>query len=168
MNIFVSSDCPKKCAAYLDDKRVVKMCLETAQILSTALRANGYEGDEVYKSTHAKHPVVVWAGDTRLNYLWTLQHLQALCSEYENRYQKRHKCESMVVTFTKLAYIIPQGFQRPFKNCAANASLGVSFKDVADVHKAYRDYLHVRWQNDKREPTWYREKLLHNIDKLGS
>ena len=37
MNIFFTSDCPVKCAVYLDDKRVIKMATETAQMLSTAL-----------------------------------------------------------------------------------------------------------------------------------
>jgi hypothetical protein len=40
MNIFVTSDCPKLSAQALDNKRVVKMVLETAQLLSTAIFIN--------------------------------------------------------------------------------------------------------------------------------
>jgi hypothetical protein len=154
MNIFAVSNCPRECAQFLDDKRVVKMCLETAQILSTALRLNGYEGDNVYKKTHQKHPVVLWAAETRLNFLWLIEHLQALCSEYTRRYGKNHKCESMILDFLLLADIIPQGFQTPFANCAANQTKGISYKHVEDVNMAYRLYLNDRWDTDAREPTW--------------
>lgn len=154
MNIFATSKCPKKCAEYLDDKRVVKMCLETAQLLSTALRINGYEGDDVYKATHVNHPCTIWVAATRMNYLWTVQHLQALCSEYTKRYGKTHKCEDMIIRLLAKAQYVPAGAQLPFANCAANASLGISYKSMADTTRAYQLYLNDRWEHDKRTPTW--------------
>lgn len=41
MNIFFTDDCPYKAASNLDDKRVIKMILESAQMLCTALDAYG-------------------------------------------------------------------------------------------------------------------------------
>lgn len=155
MNIFATSNCPIESARYLDDKRVVKMCLETAQILSTALRFYGVDVDYIYKSTHVNHPANVWARETRMNYLWTVRHLQALCKEYTKRYNKEHKCEKMVLDFTMLAYKIPSGFQTQFANCAANAGLGITYKHISDVHTAYKLYLIDRWYSDVRTPTWY-------------
>jgi len=38
MNIFALSDCPKRSAEMMCDKHVVKMIIETAQLLSTAHR----------------------------------------------------------------------------------------------------------------------------------
>ena len=38
MNIFYLSESPKQCAEWAVDKHVVKMILETAQLLSTAHR----------------------------------------------------------------------------------------------------------------------------------
>lgn len=152
MNIFVTSACPKKSAAALDDKRVVKMVLESAQMLSTAINEHG--GVAPYKSTHKNHPANVWARATRANYMWLYEHFIALCREYTERYGKVHKCESYVMDFKRLATHIPEGTITMFANCAANASIGVSFKDHADVFEAYRKYLNVRWQNDKREPNW--------------
>ena len=155
MNIFVTDNCPIKSAKFLDDKRVVKMCLETAQILSSALRLNGYNGDDVYKLTHKNHPVVIWAAKTRLNYLWLLEHFHALCSEYNTRYGREHACSLKSLTFLKHAFIIPSGALLPFENCAANKSLGISYKDVYNTIEAYQLYLSERWEHDKREPTWY-------------
>jgi hypothetical protein len=60
MNIFLLDSNIKKCAQYHCDKHVVKMILESAQILSTVLRLNGV--DQGYKTTHANHPCTLWAG----------------------------------------------------------------------------------------------------------
>ena len=154
MNLFITSKCPKECAKFLDDKRVIKMCLETAQLLSTALRSHGYEGEGVYKPTHINHPCTKWVAATRMNYLWTVQHLQALCGEYTKRYGKVHKCDGMIIKFLSMAKLIPFGAQTPFVNCAANASLGISYKSMADTTRAYQLYLNDRWEHDKRTPTW--------------
>lgn len=154
MNIFVTDRCPTKCAQYLDDKRVVKMVLETAQMLSTALRECGYEGDEVYKSTHKNHPCNVWARKTQQNYLWLLRHFRALCIEYTRRYDKIHKSSYLYPAFKSYAEFIPEGEMTEFANCARNQSVGVDYTHESDVFKAYRLYLNDRWGLDKRTPTW--------------
>ena len=64
MNIFVPYPDSMKCAEALDDLRLNKMILETAQLLSTAARFHGYVGN-VYGSTHINHPCSVWARQTR-------------------------------------------------------------------------------------------------------
>lgn len=153
MNIFATSKCPVESAKFLDDKRVVKMCLETAQILATAINEHG--GEATYKSTHRNHPAVVWARATLQNYLWTFAHYIALCEEYYSRFDKVHKCESYKNEFFNGARCIPLGELTPFVNCAANKSKGVSYKHVEDVHEAYRLYLADRWETDVREPRWF-------------
>lgn len=158
MNIFVSNSCPFESARFLDDKRVVKMVLESAQMLSTAIHCVGGYGP--YKKTHVNHPCSVWARRSAENYHWLLSHFKALCNEYTRRYGKTHKCEQYLELFWKGMSIMPQGGLTPFANCAANESIGVSFKDVKDVPSAYKRYLYARWINDKREPTWYGQKLL--------
>ena len=155
MNIFVTDFCPRRCAEYLDDKRVVKMVLETAQILSTAVRAHGYNGDSVYKATHVNHPVVKWVCESRDNYMWTLKHFVALCREYTNRYGKTHKSQRLTTNFFNLAFKVPEGELTSFANCAANNEHGVSYKHIDDVYMAYKLYLCDRWESDKRSPTWY-------------
>ena len=155
MNIFATSSDPIECAKFLDDKRCVKMCLETAQILSTVLHLRGHGGP--YKPTHIHHPAVQWAAASRKNYQWTLQHFVALCDEYQARYHKVHKCKGLLKDFVLLGQqaTFPDWKQTPFVNCAANASLGISYKDIEDVHTAYKLYLSDRWDTDKRTPTWH-------------
>ena len=67
MNIFASHPDALKCAQYLDDKRVVKMVLETAQMLSTAIQLDSdYDyKDLVYKPTYANHPCNVWVRQSK-------------------------------------------------------------------------------------------------------
>lgn len=60
MNIFVVDEDPAICAEYLDDKRVVKMVLETAQMLSTALGDAGDIFDRYRECLNRK-----WATDKR-------------------------------------------------------------------------------------------------------
>ena len=60
MNIFVLHRDPKIAAQMSCDKHVVKMILETAQMLSSAARAKGAWAP--YKQTHKKHPCTLWSG----------------------------------------------------------------------------------------------------------
>lgn len=155
MNIFVTDECPYACAKNLDDKRIVKMVLETAQMLSTAVRLHGYVGTDVYKATHANHPCNVWARESKGNFIWLLDHADGLLCEYTKRFNKFHASTDTIVINRYLLSLIPPGERTPFANCAANASLGVDFKNESNVIKAYKNYLTVRWDNDKRKPTWY-------------
>lgn len=106
------------------DKHVVKMILETAQLLSTAHRVldgkqtqivvekngktrkkkvwhlNDHRNDILYSATHINHPSAVWCRQSVENYNWLVEHLFALSDEYTYRYGKRHK------TMDKLGYEI--------------------------------------------------------------
>jgi len=84
------------------DKHVVKMILETAQLLWCAhhkLRQEGWhtsvpDNIKVYRKTHENHPMAVWVRKDARNYKWTARLGLALCKEYTKRYHKIHKCES--------------------------------------------------------------------------
>ena len=90
MNIFYLSRSPVEAAKMQCDKHVVKMILETAQLLSTA-HAELDGASVAYKPTHKNHPSAVWVRSSSDHYRWTVAHLEALGSEYERRYQKIHK-----------------------------------------------------------------------------
>lgn len=107
MNIFFVNDDPYAAAEDLVDKHVVKMIVETAQLLSTAHRL--IDGDDkhfidddrqdvLYKVTHRNHPCAIWARTSIKNYLWLVDHFDGLLKEYTRRYHKIHKCESMLYT----------------------------------------------------------------------
>ena len=65
MNIFYFSDCPITSAKAQPDKMLVKMPLETAQMLCTAHRIVGSEDycneHGLYKKAYWNHPCTVWA-----------------------------------------------------------------------------------------------------------
>ena len=154
MNIFVTSQCPIESAKFLDDVRVIKMTLESAQLLSSALRLCGYTGDDVYKISHKNHPSNLWARATQGNYKWLLEHFKALCDEYTRRTGKTHASSKLLPIFEANVGLIPVGERMPFSNNARNLMKGVDFTHETDTIKAYQFYLSVRWESDKREPKW--------------
>ena len=154
MNIFVSSSCPIESAKFLDDVRSNKMCLESAQLLSSALRLCGYAGDDVYKISHKNHPSSLWCRATQGNYKWLLEHFRALCDEYTRRTGKIHASSKLLPIFERGISLIPAGERMPFSNNARNLTKGVDFTHETDTVKAYQLYLMERWNQDKREPKW--------------
>lgn len=145
MNIFAVSPDPVECAKALDNKRLVKMVLETCQLLSTAMNVTGGSGP--YKTTHVNHPCSVWVRESSGNYNWTYQHFDALLTEYTRRYGRVHKCEQYTIQLINGLCQIPVGPLTTHPNCT-------TFKHVEDVHEAYRLYMDEKWKNDKREPKW--------------
>ena len=99
MNIFYLSPCPKQSAKDQCDKHVVKMILESAQMLCTAHRfLDSHEwADEVglYKMVHKNHPSSIWVRSSVHNYTWLYVHMVALMNEYTNRYAKHHASEKL-------------------------------------------------------------------------
>lgn len=159
MNIFALDNHPVIAAENQCDKHVVKMPLESAQILSTAHRLlDGSKApDVVYKPTHSKHPCVVWVMQTQANYIWLYQHFIALCKEYKYRYNREH------LSYTKLKDIlchypknIPLGGQTPFVQAMPD---DVKNKDSI---QAYRDYYmqykkHIAtWNKNRTPPNWWK------------
>jgi hypothetical protein len=135
MNLFAVSYCPVECAQALDDKRLIKMTLETAQMLCTAAVSRGVAAP--YKVTHANHPVSVWV---RANTAWMSKYLVELNQEYKFRFGKEH----LAYTECKNILLFEDSVVSEFVNCAANKSLGLDFKHK-NVLDAYKCYLNARW-----------------------
>ena len=87
MNIFVTDPSPTVSAQVLPDKHVVKMILESAQMLCSAFE----NGGAPYKRSYYNHPCTKWARESQANYEWLLVHAYSLCEEYFLRYGKVHK-----------------------------------------------------------------------------
>ncbi len=94
MNIFVLDKNPQNAAIMMCDKHVVKMIVETAQMLCTVARDNGH--DAPYRSTHKNHPCTLWAAESASNWRWLVDHGLALCREYTARYGKIHKTQQVM------------------------------------------------------------------------
>lgn len=95
MNIFYVDTDPRIAARSLCDKHVVKMILESAQMLCTAHHVSGgvYVSNMPYKATHKNHPSNIWVRKSFNHYIWLYDHFNWLCEEYTYRYGKTHKTE---------------------------------------------------------------------------
>jgi len=105
MNIFYLDKCPDKAARLQYNKHVVKMILESAQMLCTAHHCYG-DKDQIenvpYKQAHLNHPSTVWTRLSKSTYMWLYDHMIALGDEYTKRYGKTHlsitKCKDFLAT----------------------------------------------------------------------
>lgn len=166
MNIFATNECPKICAQEHCDVHLVKMILETAQLLSTAHVV--LDGVQVaYKKTHQNHPSAIWVRESVGNYTWTFRLLEELIEEYQFRTGKTHKTKQHLKCLTVPPENIPDGQRTPF-----SMAMPEEHKVVSVFHgpcAAYHSYLNQKfkeWQSreDKRPifakwsnrqmPTW--------------
>lgn len=138
MNIFFLHFVPLICAQMHVDKHVVKMILETTQLLCSAhhMCGNNYTPTYVppYKLTHKNHPCAKWTRESIDNYKWLCELGIELCNEYTYRYGKVHKCQPYIQDLAKHIPNIPDiGFTLPAQ------AMPVEHKDENPV-AAYRSY----------------------------
>lgn len=133
MNIFILDKDIEKCAQYHCDQHVVKMILESAQMLCTALNKKGFTTP--YKSTHVKHPCVLWVEESYENFTWLKILAFALNTEYRFRFEKNtdHKSISVINEISSFNYD-NRGLTE-----FAQAMPG-KYKIEGDAVKAYRQF----------------------------
>lgn len=146
MNIFVVDNDTWNCAKALDDLRLNKMILETAQLLSTAMRFRGYTGNDIYNSTHVNHPCSIWTRSSSENYSWLLAYFSDLVEEKQRRTGKIHKSWWIHNALCGGTKLMPVGPLTPFANCTPHKDTG--------TFDAYKLTLIDKWANDKRPPKW--------------
>lgn len=155
MNIFVLADSPVEAARLQCDKHVVKMILETAQLLSTAHQVLDGVKPDMYKITHKNHPCAVWARQTDLNYLWLYAHFVALCDEYTYRYGKIHKTDSR---FRDVLSLMPENIK--YADMTIHPiCMGTNPECIkpGDVVGSYRDY--YKTKQSKFKMTWTKREV---------
>lgn len=142
------------CARYHLDKHIVKMPLETAQMMCTALTYQGIEAK--YKVVHKNHPCTVWTRATRSNFKWLGLLGLELCKEYSYRYDnKTHKCEEVINDCLNKACHIPDGDLTDFAQAMPQEYKRL---DAVDAYRAY--YVGAKqkfasWKN-RETPEWWR------------
>lgn len=151
MNIFALSMDVKEAAEYHVDKHIVKMPLETAQMLCTNLNLISIETP--YLSVHKNHPCTIWARQSQHNFLWLCDLGEALCAEYTFRYKKTHKCES-VIDFCRKYYI----YFPPVKMTDFAMAMPDEYK-CSNPILAYRKFYnmgkrHLHSWTDRPTPRW--------------
>lgn len=179
MNIFYLDNDTEKCAQYHCDKHVVKMCIEYAQLLSTAHRIldgseyidnssgrrikrwklNNNSEHMIYKASHINHPSNIWTRESSGNYTWLLTMWKFLLKEYTHRYGKFHKTGELEFALSTLPNnivnkVMEQPPQAMPEECKSSNSIN-----------AYRQYYvmkkntFARWTN-REIPKWYSYGVL--------
>jgi len=180
MNIFVLHEKPDIAATMMCDKHVVKMIVESAQMLSTAHRV--LDGEQyvelsasnrrikrwkspyklmenmLYKASFVGHPCTKWVMQNDKNYYWLSEHAYELCREYSRRYNKVHKTDNMIslIRHRKPTNISIANSITPFAQ-----AMPEQYKNP-DAVKAYRAYYHgekagfATWKT--QAPDWWSVK----------
>jgi hypothetical protein len=179
MNIFYVDKDPRVAAENLVDRHVIKMILETAQLLSTAHRlldGTEYVGTSqsgrkakrwrlpddrdtiLYSATHINHPSAVWCRQNRSNYEWLFAHFIYLCKEYTYRYNNKiHKCEMNDLFVDRLSRFptnLPYGDFTPVTPAMAEQYI-VSDDSVTNYRNYYRQgKIHLHKWTKRQPPEW--------------
>ena len=99
MNIFILFNSPEQSAKILCDVHVVKMLLESVQLLCMAWHSSKSVHTwplPLYKVTHFKHVCARWVCSDIQHYEWLLNHAIELSKEYTTRYKKDHKSNKIL------------------------------------------------------------------------
>ena len=171
MNIFVTDPDPVTSAHVLPDKHIVKMPLETCQMLAIVCSdkwGHGYgqihkSNGEPYKTDKGafrNHPCTVWANESIVNMAWLLRHGMALCKEYSDRYGKVHSCEKTIleagciIPFIDTDKVRPKSFTRAMPD-------EFKYDTSIDTFTAYKNYISSKpWvtsnylRDPSRKPDW--------------
>ena len=149
MNIFYLDHDVTKCAKYHVDRHVVKMIVESTQILCSAYYFTGENNASPYKLTHGNHPCCIWARTSLSNWLWLKDLALALCTEYTYRYGKKHKCQAIIHSL-KTPALSDYGFTKIA--CVMDEQYIISDDAVENYRNYYRHGKRHLWNWKGRNP----------------
>lgn len=138
----------------LSDQHILKMGIESAQMLSTAHWVNGSSAP--YKKTHVNHPCSKWVRSNILHYRWLVKHALSIMSEYTKRYGKSHKTQTVLEFLRDNEPALPTSeFTEP------PLAMPEVYK-VNDVVASYRNFYisekvlvkGLNWKKANRIPEW--------------
>ena len=158
VNIFFLSEDPVESANMQCDQHVVKMPLESAQMLCSAYSKT----QAPYRRTHYNHPSNIWIRESNQNYQWLIMHGLALCEEYHHRFGKTHASEEVILWCWGHSYLL--SFQK-----TSLSPLPKVMPDLFKVESAIESYRKfyigekskfARWNNGRVAPPWYSQANL--------
>ncbi len=161
MNRFIIEFNVEEIAKSLCDQHIVKMPLEEAQMLCTALWHHAPEYAEecdLYKPVHQKHPCTLWAMQTRGNFQYAFNLYDAMLLEYTHRYGKVHGASKHRFALGNALKFIPDGWQTPHPQCFSG--LDHLKTDEQYPIKAYREFYKAdklkfaRYTKGRSMPEW--------------
>ena len=179
MNIFYLHDNPVTAAQMQCNVHVVKMILESAQMLSTAHRIIDGEmyidqtkqgrsikrwflpddrENTLYKAAHVNHPCSVWVRQNSANYMWLYNHFIALCDEYTHRYGKVHRTDHLL---REALSAPPIHIVESMIMTEPALAMPETCKLAGDAVQCYREYYETKqsqfnmsWTN-RQVPNWF-------------
>ena len=171
MNIFWLHEDTDTNAKYHCDKHIVKMPLETAQMLSTTVHMIGAESPNLYKVGFKNHPCTVWARERLINFMLLHNLGMALCHEYTYRYGKVHASQKVIETMD-LDSITDKFLDRDFPTIRSTIKpqcMPDEYKTTNTI-QAYRNYYvgeksgFAKWKgkvNGREVPEFMLEELVN-------
>jgi len=176
MNIFFLHRSPRKAARYAADKHVVKMLLETCQLLYTCHHATGStvvqnapfkKGTTTpgYKKLNPNHPCGKWLRQSSIHYLWLSSYGIALLAEYNHRYTPTtdHACAEHIrwLHFNPPPFLTHTGWHTP---ALAMPDIYKSANPVASYRRYYLgEKQHILKWTKRHVPHWItRTSLLRS------
>jgi hypothetical protein len=179
MNIFILDNDPVIAAQEQCDKHVVKMIVESAQMLSTVHRMldgvmerrpsksgamlqywklNDQRESILYKACHFNHPSTVWTRESKANYQWHYQHFIALCDEYTYRYGKVHSTDTKLrIALQQIPTNIPEKHMTPFK-LAMGSNPECILEDAVESYRRFYETKQKRFTmvwTKRPVPKWF-------------
>ena len=178
MNLFILSTDPAKAAEEMMDKHIHKILLEAVQMLCTAVRVLVHDphldpdlDDQLYKLAHKNHPVTIWCRTSRANFIWTLDHIDALHNEWKYRYaHPESKIHKSYLVAQLIRENIPADHLFPVSSTESNGAttpfalaMPVQYKDPSgDAVASYRAYYMspektriAKWAKRRSAPGWW-------------
>ena len=159
MNIFFLDKTPEQSAHYLCDKHVVKMALETAQMLCTAYQQKYGIKEDLYKPAYSNHPMTKWVGNTGGNFFFTMRLFDCITDEYATRYLKWHKSRKTILLLHR-KYKEWRDWKTPFTT--PPQCMPDKYKLRSDLYvEAYRRYYRgeknyfAKWDKVRNTPDWW-------------
>lgn len=165
MNIFLTDYDPKLSAIALDNKRLNKMVLETAQLLSTACHVLLLDTDldGIYKETHTNHPCAKFARHSYANFTWLTEHGYHLAQEFKHRFSYEHA--SLEAIRLCYSFIVRGPCNDPsFYRNDLDFNFNCSGYDTGDLTEDYKLCMSDKWVNDENprwtnrgKPLWFKD-----------
>ena len=170
MNLFILSLIQKEIAEYMMDKHISKILLEAVQMLCSAKRIlapDDESNEKLYKMAHKNHPVTIWCRASKANFVWTLDLVDEMHTEWKYRYghpeTKQHK-----------SYLIAQYLREHMPPDESFEKVGLTQFALAmpeqyktdDPVESYRNYYMseekqkiATWKKIREKPEWYTVKV---------
>jgi hypothetical protein len=166
MNIFFLDVVLALSALYHGNKHVVKMPLESVQLLYTAKWMLEPDGEwqasapwnkaktsRGYRKTHYNHPLAVWVRESLANYLYCADYALALCAEYSKRFKNKTLHVEQHAQWLKQnpPANLPDIGLTPIPLCVGDKT-PVREADLATVVERYRQYYRDTKRNIAKYP----------------